>query len=342
MRRRDQKLVFWSGIVAAVTLTAAAWTFLREAGGPAGLQPVPEDALLSRGFDRLRDNPQGYPEYRHQSTGIVMVRLPGGTVPIGVNPEYRRQFIEEYGRYQRMLMARKQGAVVFPDDEKELNPEERQKREARRELARGWLSGHPRHKVTLTSFLIAKYEVTQGQWKSAMGSNPSKFKINGAQNPAERVSWHDCRQFCDQVGLALPSEAQWEYACRAGSEETFAGTGRIDDMAWYQQNSGERTHPVGQKAPNDFGLYDMHGNVAEWCADAMDWNFYEKPQSRGVNPVCPSESGYRVFRGGAFADGAFHSRASVRAQSDPAGGRSVAGGSIGFRPVLILQEQPGL
>ena len=340
MGRRNRMLMQFSGIVAVVTLAALAWTTLRNPGRLPGA-PVPEEVLLSRAFDRLPDNGQGYPEFRHKKTGIVMVRLPGGTVQIGVHPEYRRQFVEEYARNRVMLMARKKSVVVFPDDEEKLSPEEWKKREEGRELARAWLGG-PRHDVTLSPFLIAKYELTQEQWTSIMDSNPSRFKIGGERNPVERVSWNECKEFCDKAGLTLPSDAQWEYACRAGSEETFGGTGEINDMAWHQGNSGERTHPVGGKSPNDFGLYDMHGNVAEWCEDVNDWMFYEKPESRGTNPVCRSGSTYRVYRGGAYRDGWFQSRASSRAQADPVKGRtSVGEGSLGFRPVLMLGEGPG-
>jgi formylglycine-generating enzyme required for sulfatase activity len=157
------------------------------------------------------------------------------------------------------------------------------------------------------------------------------IKIQGAKRPVEQVSWQDCKDFCDKVGLALPSEAQWEYASSAGSEETIAGTGRIDDMAWHQRNSGEWTHPVGEKSPNDFGLHDTHGNVAEWCEDVLDWNFYDKPESRGVNPVCRSGGEDRTFRGGAYRDGEFHSRSSIRPRSDPSRKESF----IGFRPVFM-------
>ena len=92
-----------------------------------------------------------------------------------------------------------------------------------------------------------------------MGSNPSSFK--GTTRPVEQVSWHECKEFCEKLGLGLPSEAQWEYACRAGSSGPYAGSGDLDEMGWYDENSDSKTHPVGEKQPNHFGLYDMHGNV---------------------------------------------------------------------------------
>ena len=89
--------------------------------------------------------------------------------------------------------------------------------------------------------------------------------------PVEQVAWDDCQEFCTKSGLSLPTEAQWEYACRAGTAGPFSGTANLDEMGWYRQNSGGTTHPVGEKQPNDFGLYDMHGNVWEWCEDWYQW-----------------------------------------------------------------------
>src|SRR6185295_12837821 len=126
------------------------------------------------------------------------------------------------------------------------------------------------HKVRITrQFEIGKYEVTQEQWQAVMGDNPSNFK--GANLPVEKVSWNDAQDFLlklnarDGYTYRLPTEAEWEYACRAGSMGDFAG--ELDDVAWYDKNSGSKTHPVGQKRPNVWGLYDMHGNVSEWCSD---------------------------------------------------------------------------
>lgn len=125
------------------------------------------------------------------------------------------------------------------------------------------------HQVTLTKgFWMAKTEVTQEQFISVMGNNPSEQK--GEKLPVENVSWEVCREFCQKTGLELPTEAEWEYACRAGSTGPYAGNGRLNDMGWYDGNSEGKTHPVGQKRPNAWGLYDMHGNVMEWCADLYD------------------------------------------------------------------------
>jgi len=134
------------------------------------------------------------------------------------------------------------------------------------------------------NFKMGKYEVTQEQWEAVMGENPSEFK--GSNNPVENVSWEDCKKFLEKLnsmpevkksGLTfrLPTEKEWEYACRAGSTGDYCkladGTkitkSTLDEVAWYGDNSGNKTHPVGQKKPNAFGLYDMHGNVCEWCED---------------------------------------------------------------------------
>ena len=148
----------------------------------------------------------------------------------------------------------------------------------------------PVHKVTLTrGFWLGKYEVTQTQWTSVMGSNPSKNK--GGNLPVEAVSWEDCQDFIKKVnakqgeGMArLPTEAEWEYACRAGTTGDFGGTGKLDDMGWYRGNSNRQTHPVGQKQANAWGFHDMHGNVWELC---NDW-FGKYQKVEVSDPVGPS------------------------------------------------------
>ncbi len=183
--------------------------------------------------------------------------------------------------------------------------------------------GHegPVHEVTLSPFMIAKYEVTQRQWEAVMGvgSNPSVYK--GDSQPVEAVSWDDCQEFCKKVGLFLPTEAQWEYACRAGTTSPYAGSGDLDDMGWYRDNSdtgnGFKTHPVGEKQANQFGIHDMHGNVFEWCEDVYDGTFYSKDVP-GFDPLSLAGSEARVERGGGWSGSARLSRSARRSGSPPA------------------------
>ena len=167
----------------------------------------------------------------------------------------------------------------------------------------------PAHKVTLSSFKIAKYEVTQKQWKEVMGNsnNPSKFK--GDNLPVDNVSWDDVQNFITRLNEAtgkkyrLPTEAEWEYAARGGNQSknyAFSGSDilKIGDVAWYQNTSSGKTHAVGTKAPNELDIYDMSGNVAEWC---NDWYAPYTADSQ-TNPVGPATGTYRVFRGGGWGD----------------------------------------
>ena len=185
---------------------------------------------------------------------------------------------------------------------------------------------HPQHQVTLSPFLIAKYEVSQAEWKKVMGTSSSKAK--GQDLPVERVSWEDCQSFYQKTGLSLPTEAQWEYACRAGTSTPYGGTGKLDEMGWYGENSGGKTHPVGEKEPNAFGLHDMHGNVWEWCEDVFDTGFYSKRKAKRKNPVCTSGSVYRVLRGGGWVYGARYCRSACRVRRAP----SFRLVDVGFRP----------
>ena len=170
------------------------------------------------------------------------------------------------------------------------------------------------HPVTLTKgFWMGQYEVTQAQWRSVMGDNPSNFRGDD-DRPVERVSWEDCQKFVEKcnavvknVRFVLPTEAQWEYACRAGSTGPFAGTGDLAEMGWCSYNGGEKTHPVGQKKPNAWNLYDMHGNVCEWCAD-----WYGTYEGDSTDPTGPASGESRVLRGGGWDNGPRDSRSASR------------------------------
>ena len=177
-------------------------------------------------------------------------------------------------------------------------------------------------------FYLGKYLVTQEQWEAVMGNNPSRFK--GPKNPVETVSWDDCQQFLDKLNakvgvrggkFQLPTEAQWEYACRAGSTTTYCfgdDESGLGEYAWYATNSGGRTHPVGEKKPNAWGLYDMHGNVWEWCQDWYDGSYYAN--SPTDDPTGPTTGSSRVFRGGSWRERARGCRSALRVASCPGTG----------------------
>jgi formylglycine-generating enzyme required for sulfatase activity len=192
----------------------------------------------------------------------------------------------------------------------------------------------PQRRVSVSGFSISKYEITQAQWEAAMGTNPSNFK--GADLPVENVSWNDAKEFCRRLlqltgkQYRLPTEAEWEYACRAGTTGPYAG--ELDAMAWYDKNSGGKTHPVGQKKPNAFGLYDMHGNVWEWCEDRWHKN-YEGAPADGAAWLSGGKSNDRVLRGGSWVGDARNCRSALRVHNAP--GSRIS--SFGFRVVVAAK-----
>ena len=198
----------------------------------------------------------------------------------------------------------------------------------------------PQHRVTLTKgFYLGKTEVTQAQWEKVMGNNPSRFKNAGPEAPVEMVSWEDCQAFCRKVGggLRLPTEAEWEYACRAGTRGPYAG--ELDEMGWYLANSEGSTRAVGTKKPNAWGLHDMHGNVWEWCFDMQGGGFtgHDAGDARGraarypnyavTDPAGPKGGDSRILRGGSWADGARYCRPALRFDGTP----KYRGAYVGFR-----------
>jgi formylglycine-generating enzyme required for sulfatase activity len=186
-----------------------------------------------------------------------------------------------------------------------------------------WGNEKPQHQVTISKpFLLANHPVTQGQYRAVTGQSPSHFK--GSDDlPVECVSWNDAIAFCNMLsereglkpyyrsdageplggdGYRLPTEAEWEYACRAGTKTRYSfgdNAARLGEYAWYRDNSDGQSHPVGQKKPNDFGLYDIHGNVWEWCLDSYKAKFYRHPQV--PDPWCSSGASVRVIRGGSWS-----------------------------------------
>jgi formylglycine-generating enzyme required for sulfatase activity len=192
----------------------------------------------------------------------------------------------------------------------------------------------PAHPVTISKpFLMAATEVTQAQWKAVFGSNPANFE--GDELPIEQVSWSDAQEFIremnakeDGAHYRLPTEAEWEYACRAGAMGYHYGD--LDSIAWFDPNSGGATHPVGQKQPNAWGLYDMLGNVYEWCED---WKG-AYPEGSVTDPGGPSTGSFRVIRGGSWMVHANRTKAHFRDFFPPEQHRT----DIGFRVVAVAEN----
>jgi len=197
----------------------------------------------------------------------------------------------------------------------------------------------PVHSVTVSGFYIGKYEVTQGEYEAVMGKNPSSFKGSGKDAPVEEVSWYDAVEYCNKLsdkeglnrcytgsgenikcdfnanGYRLPTEAEWEYAARGGNKSEgykYSGSDDIGSVAWYYENSGDKTHSTGGKKANELGIYDMSGNVWEWC-----WDWYgDYSSGKQSNPRGPVVGSGRVVRGGCWSDDASDFLIAIRDDSD--------------------------
>ena len=176
----------------------------------------------------------------------------------------------------------------------------------------------PVHSVTLNDYYIGETEVTQQLWHTVMGSNPSYF-TGDSQRPVDGVSWEDCQTFIRKLNaltgkdFRLPTEAEWEYAARGGNKSRgykYSGSNTLSDVAWYYNNASGTTHPVKQKRSNELGLYDMSGNVYEWCQDWLDSDYYS--QSPSYNPAGPDSGSNRVNRGGSWGCDALGNRVAFR------------------------------
>ncbi len=198
---------------------------------------------------------------------------------------------------------------------------------------------YPAHQVTLSSYCIGQTEVTQALWQAVMGNNPSSF-TSDLNNPVEQVSWDDCQEFISKLNkmtgktFRLPTEAEWEYAARGGNKSQgyiYAGSNDIDEVAWYSDNNGEHTNLVATKAPNELGLYDMSGNVYEWCQDRFGYYSSEAQ----TNPTGPSSGNYRIFRGGGWNQPARDCRVSHRYYNIPDGFWY----NVGLRLVLVDEHE---
>ena len=192
----------------------------------------------------------------------------------------------------------------------------------------------PLHSVTLSNYYIGETEVTQGLWEAVMGSNPSSFK-GDSRLPVEKVSWEDCQRFISKLNsmtgqqFHLPTEAQWEYAARGGSRSKgykYSGSNDIGSVAWYEDNSGSKTHVVKTKSANELGLYDMSGNVLEWCSD---W-YGDYSSGSQTNPTGASSGSFRVHRGGSWRSRTRSFRSAFRSRSTP----SYCGCGLGLRLAL--------
>ena len=208
------------------------------------------------------------------------------------------------------------------------------------------------HRVTLSrSFYMQTTEVTQSQWQTVTGTNPASFSNCGGDCPVERVSWEHVQEYIEKLNqrtgqkYRLPTEAEFEYAARAGTttalpsgeiKETACGPEpALEAMGWYCYNSKETTHPGGRKQPNAWGLYDMHGNVWEWCADSWDGSQY--PLGPTTDPISPTPGSQRVIRGGSWYDDVLVARSANRDYCKP----HYRNDFVGFRLVLDLEEERG-
>lgn len=208
----------------------------------------------------------------------------------------------------------------------------------------GRYADEPLHRVTLTQgFFLQTTPVTQRQWKAVMGANPSSFPDRALERPVDGVSWHDCQDFIRRLNAVgkhryrLPTEAEWEYACRAGSSTAFCNGDitpseaqldpALDAVGWYRLNSDGTPQPVARKTPNAWGLYDMHGNLCEWCED---W-YGPYPQGHVMDPVNTRAGDGRVCRGGSWASGAANCRSAARFCFSP----DCRSDFVGFRLVRI-------
>lgn len=188
----------------------------------------------------------------------------------------------------------------------------------------------PVHEVCVKDFYLGKYEVTQDQWQKVMGDNPSENKECGKNCPVDSVSWDMAQDFIAKLNAMtkkkyrLPAEAEWEYAARSGGKDEkwpgVAAGGDVKKYAWFKENSEDKIHPVGLKKANGLGLYDMAGNVREWCQDWYDKEFYAKSlndKSLKDNPVASDTAELRIQRGGGYPDGLGYARTTARRHNTP-------------------------
>lgn len=209
-----------------------------------------------------------------------------------------------------------------------------------------WIMEHPQHTVTISwPFYLQKTAVTQGQWEKVMENNPSEFQEFGGDLPVERVSWNNALRFIGKLSkieknnkYRFPTEAEWEYACRAGTTTDFSfgdDPFELEQYAWYDQNSGQRTHPVGTKKPNPWYLYDMHGNVLEWVEDDWHDNYDGAPLDSSAW-VETDKGPVHMIRGGSYRSSARFCRSARRSRPP----RKLEG--VGFRLAMSVTLENGV
>ncbi len=239
-----------------------------------------------------------YLNYRQNSPIVYKGEIPQSTIETIVVNGVEFNMVKIDGGTFHMGATSEQGSVAYEDEK-------------------------PVHSVTLSDFYIGETEVTQELWEAVMGSNPSEFTGDN-QRPVEYVSWDDCQEFIEKLNsltgkeFRLPTEAEWEYAARGGKYSRgykYSGSNNADEVAWYYDNSGRTTHPVKTKKANELGLYDMSGNVLEWCNDWYNENYYRN--SPQTNPTGPSEGENRVVRGGCWYNSVRYVRVSYRFRYAP-------------------------
>lgn len=289
-----------------------------ETPGLLGL--VPQHADSAKAYQTRWARHLGFPEVETNAIGMRLVLIPPGEFDMGSRAADVERWIQEtqgmnlQGRYSDFLR-----------------------------------SESPRHLVRLTrSFYLGMHEVTQAQYQQVMGTNPSQVTARGEASPVDGVSWDNAVEFCRLLSehpdekaagriYRLPTEAQWEYACRAGSVTPFyfaVDPAHLDQYGWFAGNAKDSSHPVGGRRPNPWGLFDMVGNVSEWCSDWFAVDYYQ--QSPLENPAGPMSGAGRVIRGGTFRDSWPGSLRSAFRLASPAGGRN---DTVGFRVVCTLSKK---
>ena len=307
-KRRIKSLLkkYWWMAAVVVAIVAGLLMILSQNGAGVSGDNYPNDSITANG-----EYTPNVKTFYANCVPFEMVEVRGGTFRMGATSEQGNDADSDEKRVHIVTLY-----LLHLFDSKGLDSDEK-----------------PVHSVTLSGYYIGKTEVTQALWKAVMGSNPSSFK--GDNLPVELVSWNDCQEFIRKLNsltgqhFRLPTEAEWEFACRGGNNSRgykYSGSNYIDNVAWYWDNSGKKIHPVATKLPSELGIYDMSGNVMEWCSD-----WYGKYSSGAqTNPKGPYDGSHRVRRGGSWGSDAMACRSSLRYVCAP----SASSRGLGLRLAL--------